>query len=280
MNMSKNRRDFPFHGCLASAESSPVLRTLEAQDYLHGMKCVVLDLLKFEMEIQKLGEEMVIDRYLSLQEQEYWGRLTSGKRKREWLGGRIAAKYVAAEVLSQAGNNVGWSRLSLIYDKTGRPFLVADDKTVSLPDISISHSVDLAAAMAVSKGLCGIDIQKITDRIERVRERFCSVHEGQVLFSFFNGTYKQHAVVLTKLWAAKEALRKVGKDSILPGFLQLELKEINACSVNRETDSWRFIFTQKQNGMNGDYRSKKCTVAVGLIADYVLARTTTNDTVA
>jgi len=279
MNMSKIWRDFPFHGCLTSAESSPVLKTLEAQDYPHGMKCVVLDLLKFEMEIQKLGEEMVIDQYLSLQEQRYWGRLTSGKRKREWLGGRFAAKYVAAEMLSQAGNNVDWSRLALIYDKTGRPFLVADNKTLSLPDISISHSVDLAASMAVIKGLCGIDIQKITDRIERIRERFCTTHEGQILFSFFSGTYKQHAVVLTKLWAAKEALRKVAKDSILPGFLQLELKEINACPVNKETDSWRFIFTRKHNGMNGNYRSKKSTVAVGLIADYVLARTTTNDSV-
>ena len=278
--MSKNWRDFPFHGCMASAESSPVLQTLEAQDYPHDMKCVVLDLLKFEREIQKLGEEMVIDRYLSLQEQGYWGRLTSGKRKREWLGGRFAAKYVAAKVLSQAGNNVDWYRLAFIYDKMGRPFIVADDKTVSLPDISISHSVDLAVSMAVSKGRCGIDIQKITDRIERIRERFCTTQEEQVLFSFFSGIYKQHAVVLTKLWAAKEALRKVAKDSILPGFLQLELKEINACSVNKETDSWRFIFTRKQNGMNGSYRSKKCTVAVGLIADYVLARTTTNDTAA
>ena len=186
--MSNKQTDFPFYDCVVAADIFSFLPALKSEDYCHGLQCVLFDLLKFDKNCRESGEEKVIGQYLASQEREYWHKLTSKKRKREWLGGRFAAKYVAAEILIRAGHEVEWSRLSVCYDTTGRPFLASDDINSGLPDISISHSGDMAASMAVGRGLCGIDIQKITDRVIKVRHRFCSKHEEQILISFFSNS--------------------------------------------------------------------------------------------
>ena len=270
MNQSNERMEFPFRDCIVQVQES-----IGNEPF---MICVVIDLRKFAGEIEKLGEEQVIARYLSSQEQEYWNRLTSAKRKREWLGGRFAAKYVAAELLTRGGNDVEWSTLAVLYDIKGRPVLAANDKGVDLPDISISHSGDLAASMAVNTGLCGIDIQKITDRVVRIRDRFCTTQEEQILLSFFSASNEQNITVLSKLWAAKEALRKIEKSSVLPGFLELELKKIQEASLGKKP-FWEFIFTRKQTNMNGTAGTRKHNVTLRLMADYVLAVTTSGDIV-
>ena len=278
MNQSNERWEFPFRDCIVAADSFPALQVQEAIENERGMICVIFDLRRFAGEIEKLGLEQVIARYLSSQEQEYWKRLTSAKRKREWLGGRFAAKYVAAELLTRRGNGAEWSTLTVLYDKKGRPVLAANDKRMDLPDISISHSGDLAASMAINTGLCGIDIQKITDRVARVRDRFCTPQEEEILLSFFNSPDEQNITVLSKLWAAKEALRKVEKSSVLPGFLEFELKKIKEASLGKNP-FWEFIFTRKQSNMSGTAGTRKHNVKLSLITDYVLAVTTSGDIV-
>ena len=278
--MSNKLTGFPFYDCVVATDTFSFLQALKSEDYCHGLQCVLFDLLKFDKKCRESGEEKVIGQYLASQELEYWHKLTSKKRKREWLGGRFAAKYVAAEILIRAGHEVEWSRLSVCYDNTGRPVLAADDINSGLPDISISHSGDMAASMAVGRGFCGIDIQKITDRVIKVRHRFCSKREEQILFSFFSNSPEQPATHLTKLWAAKEALRKVEKNSIMPGFLELELEKIKDIQASKDTISWRFSFTRKQNNLASNVGLKNYTVALSRIADYVLALVTTDDIVA
>jgi phosphopantetheinyl transferase len=279
MDMSIERRKFPFYDCIVAPGNSPALLALDFLQNEISAKLVVFDLLKFATVVEKLGEEKVVGGYLSNQEQEYWHRLTSAKRKREWLGGRFSAKYAAAELLSKKGDDVNWSALTIAYDNTGRPVLGVDDKRMAQPDISISHSADLAASMALSKGLCGLDIQKITARIARVRDRFCSNADDKVLQSFFSDSDEQNITVLTKLWAAKESLRKAERSSVLPGFLELELKEIQKISPGGKS-FWRFIFTRKQSDMKGTATTGKHVVVLSLIADYVLALNTSGDIVA
>jgi len=265
--------DFPFENCIVANESFSSLQAREFLQYQHDMAYILLDL-------ENSVETKTAANYLSSREQEYLGRFASDKRKKEWLGGRFAAKYAAARVLLQSNNPLDWSNLTVIADEKGRPFLVADTKEAVLPDISISHSGGLAAAMAVSKGLCGIDIQQITARVDKVRERFCSPGDERILGSFFNASFAEPTPVLTKLWAAKEALRKVANSSPLPGFMELELHEIIASSSHGGPASWKFIFTSKQIRSPGKPRAEKSSVAVSLIADYALALTTRNDTVA
>ena len=270
--------DFPFQNCIVSAESFSCPQTRKLLEYQHGMTCILLDLQRLEEEMQKLGKEKVLAHYLSRREQGCLVRFTSDKRKREWLGGRIAAKHVAAGVQAQNGNALPWSGLPIIADENGRPFLAVDKKSTALPDISISHSGNLAAAMAISKGYCGIDIQKVTDRVVKVRERFCTLDEVQIVQSFFSAPRTKHSSALTKLWAAKEALRKVANMSSLPGFLELELTEILEGPSQRDPGPWKFIFIWKHIDINGNPVTEKCSVAVSLIEDYALALTTRNDT--
>lgn len=270
--------DFPFKSCIVADETLS-LQVRELLGSPLGMTYILFDLKIFAEEMQKLGEEKVIAHSLASHEQDYLGRMTSAKRKTEWLGGRFAAKYVSAEVLSEHGCNLPWHNQSIVNDENGRPFLAPHKKSTVLPDISISHSRDLAAAMAVSTGLCGIDIQKISPQVIRVRERFCSAAEEQILFSFFRASHDQYAIFLTKLWAAKEAVRKVANTGSLPGFLALELTEITAPVSHKDAALWRFVLQWKHMDLNGNQVSKKCCVAVNLIADYALALTTRNDTV-
>jgi len=56
----------------------------------------LLDLNRLELELQMPGAEKVLARYLSAQERVCLEKFTSEKRKREWLGGRFAARLAAA----------------------------------------------------------------------------------------------------------------------------------------------------------------------------------------
>jgi len=276
--MSNARWKYPFHDCIVAVDISPDHQTLESPDIDHGMICVVLDLRRFTLEIEKLVGQQVIERYLSRQEQKFWRRLTSAKRKREWLGGRFAAKYAAAQMIARPGDDIDWFRVAVHYDNNGRPVLAAEGQLPGLPDISISHSADLTAAMAVSSGLCGLDIQKITDRVARVQDRFCSEVETEVIRSFFRDSSDQHhSTLLTMLWAAKEALRKVEKTSVLPGFMELELRKINEISQQSDRAFWKLIFTRKYRDRHDTPCSREYAVGVRLIEDYVLAVTTVNE---
>lgn len=270
--------DFPLQYCIVTSDSLAAGQAKKLLGYQHGMTYVLLDLQKFDEQMQKQGKENILASCLSIQEQEHLGRFTSVKRKKEWLGGRFAAKYAAAGVLFQNKKVLSWPGLAVIADENGRPFLAAD-KATFLPDISISHSGDLAAAMAVSKGLCGIDIQKITDRVVKVRERFCTSSEEQIVHSLTGTPLEKQNSVLTKLWAAKEALRKVANTNSLPGFHELKLIDIDGVSSHKDLPPWRFSFTWQHLDMNGNRVKENCSVAVSLIEDYALALTARNDTV-
>ena len=263
-----------FESCIISEHSFPARQVQELVQNKAAVNFVLLDLLKLGEEINKLGQKKIALHYFSTKELLHWARFTLDKRKHEWLGGRLAAKYIAAKALDYADRqNIAplWSDLEIMPDDNGRPFLsVNNEKTYShLPDISISHSEAMAAAMAVSRGCCGIDIQKVTPRAVKVSERFCTPAEKHILHASFTLSDRE-TTVLTKLWAAKEALRKVPNLRSLPGFLELELIKIIADSSGNGQGPWKFIFL---------WKNKKHEVAVALIEDYALALTTMNDTV-
>jgi hypothetical protein len=59
----------------------------------------------------------------------------------------------------------------------------------------------------------------------------------------------------------------------LPGFLELELREIREIFPQKETVAFRFIFTRKHDSRNKDGTTKKYGVFLSRIADYILAQT-------
>ncbi len=94
---------------------------------------------------------------------------------------------------------------------------IGSSKKPVLPEnqfhFSISHCGDYAAAIISSKKLVGIDVELITPKIEKVKDKFLNLEELELLqktkFS------ESNIELITLLWSAKEALYKwYGKGSI------------------------------------------------------------------
>ena len=104
-----------------------------------------------------------------------------GHRLREWLAVRHLARL-------ELGEDAFISK-----DKIGRPLLGESDITISL-----SHSRNIAAFAWSSKGILGIDVQWITDKIFRIAHKFARPEEADY------GDFAQ----LHLVWGAKEAMFK------------------------------------------------------------------------
>ncbi len=167
--------------------------------------------------------------FLTEDEQEHCKSFRYTKRKREWLGGRIAAKYAAEKFL--AGDmpplsKVNWRAWQVSPDIHGRPHIKSNTGLQStLPGISISHSGSLAVAMAADN-LCGIDIQKKSDTVIRVQDRFTDLEELEILTQAAALRSLDKKTHLTLLWTAKEAVRKTIPIAPLLGFKEMRLIRI------------------------------------------------------
>ncbi|MFM9022041.1 MAG: 4'-phosphopantetheinyl transferase family protein [Sediminibacterium sp.] len=88
----------------------------------------------------------------------------------------------------------------LVYPEQGRPFIPGDTYFFSL-----THSGNMAAAMVSECGAVGIDIEKITDRVHRVRHKFLSDEE----WDWVQGRGEEvQRELLTLIWTVKEAVYK------------------------------------------------------------------------
>jgi len=81
-----------------------------------------------------------------------------------------------------------------------KPFLLNDAY-----HFSISHSENYAAAIVSSKMHVGIDVETITERVQKVQHKFLSEDE---LNSLINLSKQELINQLTVLWSAKEAMYK------------------------------------------------------------------------
>lgn len=244
----------------------------EALDNPHGMWLTVIDLESLAMERQRSGEKFMAGAYLSPIEQQQFTGYSYEKRKNEWLGGRVAAKIVVARCMAEnntgAETAVAWQDIIVRNKDSGRPYCTVDRKeqlSLACPDISISHCNEMAAAMAVNKGKCGIDIQQATLKTVKVKKRFCSQEEFDIMQGVLPDA--NEAMLLTPLWSAKEALRKAADKSPVPGFQELQLMEIYTVSQGL----WHLSLTCPA------IEAGRLRVAVGQVDDYFLAVTVASD---
>ncbi len=121
-----------------------------------------------------------------------FSKIVSEKRKREFLGVRMAIK----ELLGK--------EILIVYDIDGKPSL-ADNSY----QISISHCKNWIAVMAHPTRSIGIDIEHPTDKIQKIYTRFLSNKEQLDLSNGKNLKQLQLA------WSVKETLYKIiGKEAI------------------------------------------------------------------
>lgn len=160
----------------------------------------------------------VAGQHLSKDELNRWSRFVREKRRVEWLGGRLAAKWAASGLLGETA--VDWQNLVVRSEESGRPYLEPGSKAAA-PFISISHSGPLVAALAANLP-CGLDIQQPGPKIHKVRECFALPEEQNLLSSSLPDSFSE-TLRLTMLWAAKEAVRKMVRVSPLLGLLEIRL---------------------------------------------------------
>jgi len=181
--------------------------------------------------------------YLSADELDRWSGFRQKKRRSEWLGGRLAAKWAAAELLGKTA--VEWQDVVIRNEEDGRPYVATDAQAV-IPFISISHSGPLAAALAANLP-CGFDIQQPGANILRVKKRFALREEEDILTAALPETFTE-TKRLTMLWAAKEAVRKTVRTSPLLGLLEIRLHAGHGgCGSPQEPLALTFISDREQD---------------------------------
>ncbi|MCI5121918.1 MAG: hypothetical protein D3908_12140, partial [Candidatus Electrothrix sp. AUS4] len=114
-------------------------------------------------------ESMLLQGLLSPAEHTYFQRFKYMKRKKEWLGGRIAAK--AAFFSSTQTTLEDLRSISILPNKHGRPIaegVLAEGVPSSSGKkllLSLSHSDTFAVALVRSGATCGVDLQGISTRL-------------------------------------------------------------------------------------------------------------------
>jgi len=97
--------------------------------------------------------------------------------------------------------NTFFKNVDIDYDSFGKPSLNNGWR------ISISHSGEFVAIILNKKGSCGIDIEKVTDKVKQIQHKFLSTRELNLVSSTKD---------LIIFWGAKEALYKYyGKKEVL-----------------------------------------------------------------
>lgn len=202
--------------------------------------------------------------FLSSEEQHLWNKFSYKKRRLQWLGGRIAAKHAVLDLLypKQEMAYARYNTLSILPEQSGRPVLSwTNDSTDPLPGISLSHSGHYATAIASFTKNCGIDIQKITSRIHKIREKFSEEDEELLLQECAPSLTKTEQLIF--LWSGKEAVKK--------GLLHKQPTFFAGIHLLNLTVENLFILQFSVPGSNN-----KVTVQALQLSDFVIAFTLGN----
>ena len=133
--------------------------------------------------------------FLSQREQAFLETLTFPKRRKEWLGGRLSLKKLVAAQTGAALTEIE----VLPQENSGKPLLYVREKISTLP-FSITHSNGYAVAAITTDALyIGIDLEKVTHRMDSWKKDF--FHPSEL-----TGTSDEF---LTSLWTQKEAATKL-----------------------------------------------------------------------
>ncbi len=193
---------------------------LRSQAPGNNLAAVVADTL--DVDDQHLAQ--LASTWLTDQERDHLDRFSFAKRRSEWLSGRICAKRAVLDLLSsQQAGSLDPLDISIHNNPKGRPSIDPAElpREIGTLDISISHSQGKAIGIA-GCGLCGVDIQHLSDTLFRVKSRFCDDFEAALLETIMESDLVQ----LGLLWVGKEAIRKCFSDITLLGFLEIHLERI------------------------------------------------------
>ncbi|OQA01414.1 MAG: holo-(acyl carrier protein) synthase 2 [Bacteroidetes bacterium ADurb.Bin408] len=113
-------------------------------------------------------------------------RIKNPDKKKQWLSIRLMLSQYMAK---QKHNGF------IYYNSEGKPFLSTGQH------VSISHTTDFSALIISDNKKVGLDIEKISERILKVKDRMTSSVERD--------KYGDNIIQLTSVWAAKECVVKL-----------------------------------------------------------------------
>jgi len=191
------------------------------------------------------------------------------KRRSEYLTGRICAKMAIQGFLKHTRPHPAppsLTKIEISNSVKGRPAAqIHTEKANTLKmDISIAHSGDYCVALA-AESRCGIDLQRQEAALVRVQKRYCSEAEYRLLETF--STDIDMTTRLNILWAAKEAAKKALSYWEMPGFLDLELRELRELKNSANCIALSLHLPHTKN----KHMVKEVTVAASILDDYALA---------
>lgn len=139
--------------------------------------------------IEETADELLSFLQLNDVESHTLKTLNKGKRTLHWLATRVLLRQLLQTE----------EYIQCVPDPNGKPYL---------PDyplqISLTHSFDYAGAMLSNRGACGIDLELVKDKIERIREKFLRPEELAFIPATLNRIEQLYAC-----WCAKEAVYKL-----------------------------------------------------------------------
>jgi len=118
-------------------------------------------------------------------------KLKTEKRQKEWLAARILVEMLCG------------SDKTITYNKNGKPFL--SDNSFQ---ISISHTANYVALIVHPTREVGIDIERFSEKICRLKDRFLNTEELQHIDSENESTH------LLLHWCAKETIYKMQNQNV------------------------------------------------------------------
>jgi phosphopantetheinyl transferase len=90
---------------------------------------------------------------------------------------------------------------------------------------SISHCGEYAAVMVSTVSRVGVDVEKVSSKVERVKHKFLSGYEQQLIEQRAAGT-ELYTAILTATWGIKESLYKWYGDGEVDFIEHLHIKKI------------------------------------------------------
>ena len=189
--------------------------------------------------IEEEADELYNQLQLDADEQAYFEQLSKGKRHLHWLGTRVllrtmlnTAEYIDCQV-----------------DEHGKPYLV------NMPyHISLSHSFDYAAVMLSKSKPVGIDIELVSQKVERIAHKFLSKQELALI-------EPEHKIEqLYVCWCAKAAVYKCNGRKVI-SFLD---------HIHLELPGWHQGGTIKAKILKGDEVNLDYNVNYMPFGDYMI----------
>lgn len=130
-------------------------------------------------------------------------KIINEKKRKEFYASRILIEKMCKKLKIKFNG--------IFKDSNGKPFLKGSSYS-----ISISHKFPYVVAMIDEKN-CGIDIEKIDGKIEKIKSKFLSDEELKIT--------KNDIIELTKYWSIKESTYKL-KGSTVP-LKKIKIKKIS-----------------------------------------------------